>query len=298
MFDKVEFVFKGGGETGYAHHARSFWGELQKLVPQKEEGSRCTIVLGTVNDPVFYQWYDGVKIAYNVWESSEYPEEFFRQLLTFDQLWVPSTWQRDCAVKQGYPKHRVKVVPEGVDGDTFKPVRWDRKKVKLPFNYMIFGRWEDRKSTTEMIEMWREVMKGKTDVRLLLSVDNAYPVDRFKSTQERLDALIGKDDRIVNLGFVPRNEYVRLMQEGHVFLSCSRAEGWNLPLMEAIACGTVAIYSYCTAQVDFAKGTAAIPVRADKFKKPSRVYGMKDCPGVWAEPDWVNLMYASKGRIQ
>ena len=30
------------------------------------------------------------------------------------------------------------------------------------------------------------------------------------------------------------------MKNGHVFLSCARSEGWNLPLIEAMACGTPA----------------------------------------------------------
>ena len=44
------------------------------------------------------------------------------------------------------------------------------------------------------------------------------------------------------------------MKNGHVFLSCSRSEGWNLPLCEAMACGTPSIYSNCSGQLEFASG--------------------------------------------
>lgn len=120
MFKKVNFVFNGNENTGYGQHAKYFWEALQKLVPAKDDGiGVCNIVLGVVGDPAFYQNYSGTKIAFNVWESTRYPEDFFQQLLTFDQLWVPSQWQRDCAIEQGYPADRVKVVPEGVNGDIF-----------------------------------------------------------------------------------------------------------------------------------------------------------------------------------
>ena len=139
MFDKVKFIFSGGGETGYAHHARSFWGALEKLVPQQDGGKECTIVLGCVNDPDFYRDFVGYTVAYNVWESTRYPDDFFQRLLDFDQLWVPTKWQRDCAVEQGYPADRVKIVPEGVDGKTFKPGK-ARAEDGLT-RFIVFGRW-------------------------------------------------------------------------------------------------------------------------------------------------------------
>src|SRR5690606_24396102 len=101
---------------------------------------------------VFYQNYSGTKIAFNVWESTRYPDDFFKQLLTFDQLWVPSRWQRTCAIDQGYPANRVKIIPEGVDSSIFAP-NYD-SPLKDTFNFYYVGRWEDRKATKEVIETW------------------------------------------------------------------------------------------------------------------------------------------------
>lgn len=292
MFDKVNFIFSGGGETGYAHHARSFWGELEPLLPQQDEGKECTIVLGTVNDPDFYRDIEGYKIAYNVWESTLYPDDFFQRLLDFDQLWVPTKWQRQCAIDQGYPADRVKIVPEGVDGKTFKPRGKDVIGLRGPgpetFRFLLFGRWEDRKATKEIIETFRKTFTKDSDrVSLILSVDNPFPVDQYHSTAERLAAYNLEDPRIWNCGFVQRGEYINMMRTGHVFLSCARAEGWNLPLMEALACGTPSICSDYGAQLDFAK--SALKVKIKEHKKPVNVYNMPDCPGTWAEPDFNDL---------
>jgi autotransporter strand-loop-strand O-heptosyltransferase len=295
MFDKVNFIFSGGGETGYAHHARSFWGELEKLVPHKWDviGKECTIILGCVNDPDFYRSIDGYKIAYNVWESTRYPDDFFQRLLDFDQLWVPSKWQRQCTIDQGYPADRVKIVPEGVDGETFKPLH-KHEKIALrgptkSFRFLVFGRWEDRKSTKEIIESFKKAFVKNEDVCLLLSVNNAFPVDLYKTTGERLVAYdFLPDHRIHNIGFVTRQEYINILRTGHVFVSCSRAEGWNLPLIEALACGTPSICSNYGAQLDFAQ--SAIKVKIKEHKKPINVYNMPDCPGTWAEPDFDDLV--------
>jgi Glycosyltransferase len=291
MFDKVNFIFSGGGETGYAYHAKGFWGALEKLLPQQEGERECTIVLGCVNDPDFYRDIEGFKIAYNVWESTRYPDDFFQRLLDYDQLWVPSKWQRDCAVEQGYPAERVKVVPEGVDGKIFKPRGKDAIELRGPsadtFRFLLFGRWEDRKATTEIIRTFQHTFRDNEKVVLILSVDNNFPVDNYHSTEERLAAYGLGGYKTHNYGFVPREEYINLMRTGQVFLSCARAEGWNLPLMEALACGTPSICSDYGAQLDFA--TSAIKVRITEHQKPANVYNMPDCPGTWAEPDFEHL---------
>ena len=79
------------------------------------------IVLNETNHHYFYQNYIGPKIAYNVWETTRQPDYFFNQLKTFDQVWVASKWQRECTIEQGIEPHKVKVVPEAVDGSIFKP---------------------------------------------------------------------------------------------------------------------------------------------------------------------------------
>jgi hypothetical protein len=58
----------------------------------KNEGSPdIHIVLNETNHYYFYDDYDGLKIAYNVWETTRQPDDFFEKLKTYDQVWVPST---------------------------------------------------------------------------------------------------------------------------------------------------------------------------------------------------------------
>ena len=59
------------------------------------------VVLCETNHYIFYDNYDGPRIAYNVWESTLQPEHFFKRLSYFDEFWVPSKWQKECTVKQG-----------------------------------------------------------------------------------------------------------------------------------------------------------------------------------------------------
>ena len=249
------------------------------------------IVLNETDHHYFYQNYDGLKIAYNVWESTRQPEGFFNQLKTFDQVWVASSWQRDCTIEQGIEPDKVKVVPEAVDGTIFKP----NYTADLPeyndgrFKFVMFGRWDYRKSTKEIIESFLQEFSKDEPVDLVVSIDNPFAKDNFKSTEERLKNYKLDDSRIKIKHFPTREEYVKYLQKGHVFLSCARAEGWNLPLIEAMACGTPSIYSNCSAQLEFAKDLGLpVPIKSMSEAKLGEYssFSQSLLAGEFYEPDF------------
>jgi FkbM family methyltransferase len=244
------------------------------------------IVLVEMNNHYFNDDYGGYKIAYNVWESTRYPDDFFNRLHYFDEVWVPTQWQFDSLVEQGYPKEKISIVPEGVDVDTFKPIEKFPKKDK--FRFLLFGRWDYRKSTTEIIRTFGETFKDNDDVELIASVENPYPSDGMNSTQERIieHKLLYKNIRYID--FPSREEYVKYLQEGDVFLSCARSEGWNLPLIEAMACGTPSIYSNYGGQLQFAQNKG-IAVEISHMRQAN--IGDVDVPGEYCEPDFNDLSF-------
>lgn len=316
------------GHTGYANHTREFFTHLRKHIPIRvnnythvDDVSYLTkdqqdmvinqnndlpwdigkpldiskyknplnIVLNTTNHNCFYEKYEGPTIFYNVWESTRQPDRFFnRILLEADQFWCPSEWQKICTAEQGCPMDKIKVVPEGIDPDVFQPITGSRYYRDGYFRFLLFGRWEHRKATTEIIRTFLSTFKKDEKVKLVLNVDNDYAVDGMTTTEERLKHYgWDKDPRIEVVHFLPFNKYLDLLQTGDCLLSCSRSEGWNLPLIEAMACGTPGIYSDFSGQTEFAKGVGW-RVNIKGYKPPEQMYG-GDAPGLWAEPNFKHL---------
>ena len=211
--------------------------------------SDIDIILEEHDHHYFYDAYDGYRIGYNVWESTRYSEQFFQQLLTLDELWVPTQWQKQISIEQGYPANKIFVIPEGVDGRTFKPTSRPQKKNK--FTFIIVGRWDYRKGVKESIEGFLKAFPNNNEVELLINVENPYPVDGMNSTEERLKHYNLEDPRIKILKFLDRKQYIKLLQNANVLISCARSEGWNLPLIEALGCGTPSIYTKCSGQLEF-----------------------------------------------
>jgi len=261
-FENILAVCSFLGTSGYNYHARGFFTALNKLLPvaiknwsyddnpyyltneQKvmmaaasgksfSFGECITVCLHESNHEDWYKHaYKSPKIAFNVWESTRQTERFFQKLLEFDQIWVPSEWQKKYTVEQGAPADKVFVIPEGIDTDRFKvtePTINYHFADKDKFTFTIAGRWEYRKATTEMIRTFNETFRDVDDVELLILVDN--PFDRQKmSTEDKLlqNGLGNKKIKILHK--LSQEDYDQLICETNCFLSCSRAEGWNLPL--------------------------------------------------------------------
>lgn len=268
------------------------------------------LVLNETNHHYFYDFtkFKGkFKIAYNVWESTRQPEHFWEYLLKFDQLWVPSEWQKKVSIEQGYPEEKIFVVPEAVESKIFFP---DKNRRILSeyndnrFKFLIFGRWDYRKATKELIQTFLNTFNKNEPVDLVVSIENPYSIDGLKSTQERLDTYGFNDPRIKILQFPPRQDYIDYLKNGHVFLSCARSEGWNLPLIEALACGIPTIYSNWGAQLEFAQGKGhPVKILGERPVGDGDTYGLgkpkndgsfgeissTTLPGNYCEPDFDDL---------
>jgi autotransporter strand-loop-strand O-heptosyltransferase len=293
----------GGGYSDY-HISHSFPG-FQWKNQTSDFDQDVDIVLMDMDHHYFYEEYKSrVKIAYTVWESTELPEGFFNQLLKFDYLWVVSEWHKEVAIKQGYPAYRVFVVNEGVNSEFLSPVETliPREENDGRFKLMFFGRWDYRKSVPEIISSFLKAFPNNEPVDLILSADNPYSVDGMKSTEERLDRydsasdLNFKDPRIKIKHFVSREDYVSYIKNGNVLVTCARSEGWNIPLIEAMAAGTPVIYSNWGAQLEFCEGKGN-PVNI-KEELPASIGAhlgfAGDTPGLYAEPDYDRLVEVMK----
>jgi len=260
--------------------------------PSKEFTPDVNIVLCETNHHLFYDNYYGPKIAYNVWESTLQPEEYFNKLKEFDELWVPSKWQRDCTIAQGYDPNKIKVVPEGVNVHTFYPDPQVKHELTSDgrFKFFLAGRWDYRKSIKEIIETFLKTFVKDEPVDLIISVDNPFSGDGMKTTEERLEHYGLLNDRIKILHFPSRIDYINILKSCDAFVSCARSEGWNLPLIEAMACGVPSIYSNCSGQLEFAEGKG-IPVNivGEKPVDASTYSHFNDSVGNYYEPDFKDL---------
>ncbi len=147
--------------------------------------------------------------------------------------------QRDIVQRLGIPASRIVVAADGVDARYVpggeKPSA--RSGVKT---VLYVGRCDPYKNVPGLVEAFaRVVREGRVDARLRIvgSPDARYP--EAGETARRL----GMADRVEWAGYLDEAGLVRAYQEADVLALLSRYEGFGLPVLEAMACGTPVVCS-------------------------------------------------------
>ncbi len=225
------------------------------------------------------------RIFYTVCETSRIPAELADLLRQCDEVWVPSAWCRDAMLAGGMDAQVIRIVPEGVDCDRFRPAAEPAPRPR--FRFLSIGKWEERKGLPLLVRAFRRTFGPQEPVELILHAANPYRLraDPAQQLQALLAAHPGPE-----VSFSPPrslSDLVALMQSSDAFVLPTRGEGWGLPILEAMACGLPCIVTGHGGHLDFAAPDtvrlidvrAMVPVDDPCFFDPRHDWGC------WAEPD-------------
>lgn len=243
-------------------HLQSLWGENNQLFDYPLSGHDPNfepdfhLIMAEANHHYHYQNYDKPVIVYFPWETTRLHDNFVLKLRDFDYIWVPSEWQKNILVENGLDISKIKIVNEGIDPTIYFPESYTPKpKLQL----LHIGTWEYRKSTYEIIKTFIDVFGQNDDVEFRIGVNNkfteqSHPSELFKKFGLPIT------NNITFLDTLSEEDYVEEIKKTDFYISCSRSEGWNLPLIHAMASGIPSIYSKCSGQLEFTKGSLGIGI--------------------------------------
>ncbi|MFW6150968.1 MAG: glycosyltransferase family 4 protein [Chloroflexota bacterium] len=160
-------------------------------------------------------------------------ERIMLNLVQADVLGVVSPLVGDELARNGFSKEDVVVVGNGVDIDRYPFVEH-----KTPNSVVYVGRLRGPKRVGLLVDMIALVRERIPDVRLHLVGDGP----KGKEVAERV-VQRGVEDNVVMHGFLPEEEKVDLLSSCAVYVSQSEFEGFGIPLVEAMASGTVPVVS-------------------------------------------------------
>jgi glycosyltransferase involved in cell wall biosynthesis len=190
-----------------------------------------------------------------------YPECADAHLRAYLEKTVPRSVQRadfvvadsentrnDVIVLLGVPPEQVTVVPGGVD-PVFQPVDDPERLAALRQSigldettpYILFiGVIEPRKNLMGLIEAF-DILKSRRPLphKLVVAGRRGWLSD---STMERAERSAYRSD-IIFPGFIPDGELPTLYSAAEAFAFPSHYEGFGLPVLEAMACGTPVVAS-------------------------------------------------------
>jgi glycosyltransferase involved in cell wall biosynthesis len=164
----------------------------------------------------------------------------------------------------GVDRERIRVVPHGVDiadlgaaqhsvGDAGR--RWERRGIAEPYVLWV-GTQEQRKNVVAVLEAFSHLAGRHPELSLVLHGPNGWLGDEVGAGLQHR-GLQGRT--IVSEGSLPRNELAALYARASVFVYPSLYEGFGMPVLEAMACGTPVVTSNISALPETA-GDAALLV--------------------------------------
>lgn len=189
----------------------------------------------------------GKKIGFSIFELDTLtPHEVF-SMNSCDELIVCSKWAKQICLNN-LIKKPIHVVPLGVDRDVFHSCPFPKLD---KFTISFYNKWEIRKGHDNIPEILSHFSNHLADFKLNVCCDN--PLYTQKENQEWKDFYIrtlGDKVEFFNR-FESQKDLVSFIANSHVGLFPSKAEGWNLPVLEYMSVGRKVVTTNYSAMTEF-----------------------------------------------
>lgn len=167
-------------------------------------------------------------------------QAYYRKLRAAEHiLTISESVKRDAAQLLNIPETRMEVVYHGLDQDRFQAVRGGDYAERPPYFVNIGGR-NPNKNQTNIVAGFAEIAHDHPDVHLYFAGPWQKSDLAWLEQQAAAHQLTG---RIQHLGYVPDDAMTSLYSHALGFVFPSLEEGFGLPVLEAMACGTPVITS-------------------------------------------------------
>ncbi|WCN37470.1 glycosyltransferase family 4 protein [Aneurinibacillus uraniidurans] len=221
------------------------------------------------------------------WEYGALPLDWYIPMKYWvDEIWVNSTYTKECYVRSGLPKSKVKVIPLGVDDRTFHyDVDTMNLEGKKSFAFLFVGGTIARKGIDLLLHAYLEEFTAHEDVCLVIKDvgnDSFYKGMTLEETIEDVRRNPHHPHILYIKEHLTSNELASLYKTCDCLVHPYHGEGFGLPMIEAMACGTPIIAPCLGPSSDFSDENTAflLPCQEEKLS-PKKIGHLETVDFPW-----------------
>ena len=220
----------------------------------------------------------GKFIGFPIFELDKFDELERHHLSSCDEWMVCSQWAKDV-IQSSVGFKDTHIIPLGVDTKIFSPDNSVQNQKTIFFNC---GKWEKRKGHDVIIECFNKAFDGDDNVELWMMCDNPFIKNGTEWQQLYKRSNLGHKIMII-----PRQRHhsdvAKIMNMSDCGIFPARAEGWNLELLEMMACGKHVIATNYSAHTEFCNPVNSRLINIDKLEVAEDGVFFDGKKGNWAE---------------
>ena len=220
--------------------------------------------------------------GFPIFELTEFSDLEKNSMKHCDAMLVCSDWAKSVVLKNNiFKSEDVFVIPLGVDMEIFHPLEnAPQRKSTIFFNC---GKWEKRKGHDILLECFNSAFEHDDDVELWMMCDNPF-IGNMNNDWKNLykNSKLGSKIKIIPRQKTQKDLYNIIIQaDCGVFPA--RAEGWNLELLEMMACGKSVIATNYSAHTQFCNDNNCMLVNVENLETAFDGVFFSGQYGTWAE---------------
>ena len=230
-------------------------------------------------------------IAYWAWETENLPEYLSKSHKFFDQIWAISNYTKDSIIKS-VPEKKVFTVPHCIDPymlDNFSDLCSLKIKEKLKsldeffsFGFILdFNSFGIRKNPEGLFKVFEKIYENNKDIILIIKLSGFsfgdYEYEKLKAKFMKLNCIFIEEN-------LPKADIYYFLSKIDCYISLHRAEGFGLPLLEAMSLGTFTMATNYSGNLDFMNTSNSVLINTKPFILDND-FGPYEKGTIWREPD-------------
>ena len=217
-----------------------------------------------------------LKLAIYNYETSKMPEVWKDQINYIDYALPSSNFSKEVFVNAGWPEDRCIVIPHGINPEDFEDKsKADDLKTKKSFKFLNVSIPHYRKNIGLLVDAYYSEFTDNDDVCLVLKTSLKKPKYKFECDVTKEIVAVQKRHRGRRLPQIEISQkrydsMVPLYNACDCLVSATSAEGFGLPLLEALAAKMVVVAPRASGQLDFLNDSNSLLVDTQVIEAPDR----------------------------